>query len=164
MNADALSQAKHLDKPTAEENAEHQVDNEVDEMKITFASELDGEPKEIVKERLKFIGYPAAVHSMSPETRHKIIEGNELRKLHKSDEVWKEVIKWVSEGKAPKMMELRGKVQEVLSVRQIFNPMLCVIHNGVLCYNRHTDPNKPYNALCICVPTVKVKETFQICH
>ena len=29
MNADALSHAKHLDEPTAEENKEHQADNEV---------------------------------------------------------------------------------------------------------------------------------------
>ena len=52
----------------------------------------------------------------------------------------------------------------MLSVRQIFNPMLFVIHRGVLCYNRHTDPTKPYNALHVCVPAVKVKETFKICH
>ena len=133
-------------------------------MKITFASELNGDPEEIGKERQKFAGYPPAVHSMSPETRYEIIEGNELRKLQERDEVWKEVIKWILEDKAPKMQELRRSVQEVLSVRQIFNPMLFVIHNGVLCYNRHTDPTKPYDALSICVPTVKVKETFQICH
>ena len=42
--------------------------------------------------------------------------------------------------------------------------MLFVIHNGVLCYNRHTDPTKPYNALHVCVPKVKVKERFKICH
>lgn len=28
----------------------------------------------------------------------------------------------------------------------------------------HTDPAKPYDALHICVPEVKLKETFQICH
>ena len=42
--------------------------------------------------------------------------------------------------------------------------MLFVIHNSVLCYNRHTDPTKPYDALCVCIPVVKVKKTFQICH
>ena len=74
------------------------------------------------------------------------------------------MIKWVLAGKTPKMQELRGNLQKVLSVRQIFNPMLFVIHNGVLCYNRHTDPTKPHNALHICVPKVKVKEAFKICH
>ena len=49
-------------------------------------------------------------------------------------------------------------------MRQMFNPMLFVIHNGVLCYNRHTDSTKPYNALRICVPEVIVKEVFSICH
>ena len=34
------------------------------------------------------------------------------------------------------------EVQKVLSMRQIFNPMLFVINTGVLCYNRHTDPTK----------------------
>ena len=49
-------------------------------------------------------------------------------------------------------------------MRQLFEPMLFVIHNGVLCYNKHTDPTKPYDALRLSVPAVKVKETFQICH
>ena len=51
----------------------------------------------------------------------------ELRKLQESDEVWKEVLKWVSAGKTLKMQELRGSVQEVMSIRQIFNPSLFVI-------------------------------------
>ena len=51
------------------------------------------------------------MHSLNPETRHEIIEGNEL-KLQDSGKVWKEVIKWVLEGKTPKMQELRGSVQE----------------------------------------------------
>ena len=44
--ADALSRAKHLDEPTKEENEEYQEANEVGEMKITFASELEGNPAE----------------------------------------------------------------------------------------------------------------------
>ena len=88
----------------------------------------------IAKERQRFIGYQPAVHNMSLETRHKIIEGNELRKLQETDEVWKEVINY----RMPKLKELRGKVQKVL--RQLFNPMLFVIHNGILCYKRHSDP------------------------
>ena len=46
----------------------------------------------------------------------------------------------------------------MLTVRQIFNPMLFEIHNGVLCYNRHTDADKPYVALRICIPEMKLKE------
>ena len=162
VNADALSCVKHLDEPTAEENEEHHEENEVGEMKIIFATDIQGDLEEIGKLRRDFTGYAPAVHSMTQETRYEIMEGNELRKLQESDEVWSEVIKWVLAGKVPKMMDLRGKVQEVLSVRQIFNPMLFVIHNGVLCYNRHTDPTKPYNALRVCVPKVKVKEVFSI--
>ena len=37
------------------------------------------------------------------------------------------------------------------------------MHNGILCYNRHTDPAKPY-ALRVCVPAVKLEEVFKICH
>ena len=88
---------------------------------------------------------------MSKETRHEIIEGNELKKLQEADEVWKEVIKWVAEGKVSKLPKMRGKVQEVLTVRQLFNPMKFVMHNDVLYYNRHADPAKPYNALQIAV-------------
>jgi len=62
------------------------------------------------------------------------------------------------------MQEVRGGVQEVISVRQIFNPTLFVLHNGILCYNRHTDPAKPYDALHVCVPTVKLEEVFKVCH
>ena len=50
------------------------------------------------------------MHSMSPETRYKIIEGNKLRKLQEEDEVWNEVIKWVLAGKVPKLAEERCKV------------------------------------------------------
>ena len=92
------------------------------------------------------------------------MEGNVLRKLQEEDEVWKEVIKWIENGKVPKMQEVRGGVQEVISVRPIFNPTLFVLHNGILCYNRHTDPAKPYDAVCVCVPTVKLEEVFKICH
>ena len=74
------------------------------------------------------------------------------------------MIKWILSGKVPKMQEVRGGIQEVLSVRQIFNPTLFVIHNGILCYNRHTDPAKPYDALRVCVPAVKLEEVFKICH
>ena len=38
------------------------------------------------------------------------------------------------------------------------------MHNGVLCYNRHTDPAKPCDTLHICTPAVKVNEVFKICH
>ena len=44
VNTDALSRAKHLDEPTTEENKEYKEANEVGEMKITFASELEGNP------------------------------------------------------------------------------------------------------------------------
>ena len=64
VNADALSRAKHLDEPTAEENEEYQEANEVGEMKITFASELTGNPAEIGKVRRKFAGYTPAVHNL----------------------------------------------------------------------------------------------------
>ena len=137
-------------------------ENEVGEMKITFASELEGNPLEIGREQQKFAGYPPAVHNLSTETRYEIIEGNELRKLQESDEVWKEVINWIVDGNIPKMQEVRGGIQELLSVRQIINPTLLMLQNGILCYNRHADPAKPYDALC--VPAVKLEEVFKICH
>ena len=85
VNADA----KHSDEPTTEE---YQEANKVGGMKITFASELEGNPVEIGKGRSKFAGYPPAIHNLSNETRFEIIEGNELRKLQEEDVVWKEVI------------------------------------------------------------------------
>ena len=72
VNADALSRAKHLDEPTTEENEEYQEANEVGEMKITFALELEGNPVEIGKVRRKFAGYPPAIHNLSIETRFEI--------------------------------------------------------------------------------------------
>ena len=65
------------------------------------------------------------------------------------------------DGKIHKMQEVRGGIQEVLSVRQIFNPTLFVMHNGILFYNRHTDPAKPYDALRVCVPAAKVRGSIQ---
>ena len=133
-------------------------------MKITFASELEGNPVEIGIVRRKFDGYQPAIHNLREETRFEIVEGNELRRLQEEDVVRQEVIKWILSGKVPKMQEVRGGIQEVLSVRQIFNPTLFVMHNGILCYNRHTDPSKPYHALRVCVPAVKLEEVFKICH
>ena len=54
------------------------------EMKVTFASELEGNPVEIGRERRKFAGYAPAIHNLSNETRFEIIEGNVLRKRMKS--------------------------------------------------------------------------------
>ena len=59
-------------------------------------------------------------HNLSNETRCEVMEGNVLRKLQEEDEVWKEVIKWIVDGRVPKMQEVRGGIQEVISVRQIF--------------------------------------------
>ena len=87
VNADALSRAKHLNEPTTEENEEYQEANKVGEMKITFASELEGNPVEIGKGRRKFARYPPTIHILSNETRFKIMEGNLLRKLQEEDEV-----------------------------------------------------------------------------
>ena len=44
-----------------------------------------------------------------------------MRKIQEEDIVWKKVIKWIVNGK---MQEVRGGIQEVISVRQIFNPTL----------------------------------------
>ena len=54
---------------------------------------------EIAKKRLKFARYSLTIHSISQETRHKIIAGNRLKKLQEADEVWKEVVQWFVEGK-----------------------------------------------------------------
>ena len=35
--------------------------------------------------------------------------------------------------------QLKGKVKEVLTARQLFNPMLFLMHNDVFCYNEHTN-------------------------
>ena len=77
---------------------------------------------EIGKGRSKFAEYPPAIHNLGEETRFKIIEGNKLRKLQEYDEVWKEVFKWIVDGKVPKMQEVSGEIQELISMRQIFNP------------------------------------------
>ena len=76
--------------------------------------------------------YPPAIHNLSTETRYEIMDGNVLRKLLEEDEVWKEVIKWIVDGKVPKMKEVRGGIQEVISGRQIFNPTLFVMGSCVI--------------------------------
>ena len=42
-------------------------------MKITYATDLEGDPPEIEKKRWRFAGYSPAVHSMSQETIHEMI-------------------------------------------------------------------------------------------
>ena len=70
-----------------EEKEEYQEANEVGEMKITFASELEGNPVEIGRVWQKFARYPPAIHNLSNETRFEIVEGNKLRKLQEEDKV-----------------------------------------------------------------------------
>ena len=56
------------------------------------------------------------------------------------------------------------KVQGVMRMRQICNPMLFMINDWVFCYNKHMDLTKPYNALSICLLEARLKEAFQICQ
>ena len=78
--------------------------------------------------RRKFARYPPAIQNLSNKTRFEIVEGNELRKLQEEDVVWKEVIKWIMNGKVPKMQEVRGEIQEVISVSKYsILPCLCCI-------------------------------------
>ena len=51
------------DEPTKTENEEYQIENEVGELKITYATDLEGDPRDIAKERWKFAGYSPAIHS-----------------------------------------------------------------------------------------------------
>ena len=95
------------------------------------ALNIAGILSEIAMESRRFARYLLELHSMSQKTRHEIIDGKE------ADEVLKEVLLWILEDKAPQMQELRGQVQEVLTVRQLFNPILFVMHDCVLCYNKH---------------------------
>ena len=85
-------------------------------------------------------------------------------KLSAFCEIWLAGIKRIVDGKVPKMQEVKGGIQELISVRQIFKPTLFVMHNGILCYNHHTDPAKPCDALRVCVPAAKLEEGFKICH
>ena len=57
VNADALSRSDQVDEPTKEENKEYQLDDEVGEFKITYATDLDSDLEEIAIERRKFAGY-----------------------------------------------------------------------------------------------------------
>ena len=37
-----------------------------------------------------------------------------------------------------------------------------VMNVAVLCYNKHTDPTKLYNALCICIPEANLKKCSNV--
>jgi len=134
--------------------------------KITLADKFKEDQGEVTREWRKFAGYPPAVQSMSPEIQRKIIKGNRIRKLQEVDPIWQEVIKWVIEVQVPKLPEVRGKGQEVFTVRQLFNTVKkkFVLNYDVLFYNRHTDSAKTYDAQCICNAESKFHEVFQICH
>ena len=57
VSVDALSRSDSLDVPTKEENEEYQTDNELGELKLTYATDLEGDPAEIVKERRRLAGF-----------------------------------------------------------------------------------------------------------
>ena len=54
----------------------------------------------------------AKTHNLSNETRYGVMEGNVLRKLQEEDEVLKEMIKWIVDGRVPKMQEVREKYRK----------------------------------------------------
>jgi len=66
------------------------------------------------------------MHSMSPETRYKIIEGNKLRKLQEVDEVCNEVIKRGISWQSAKVSrrEVQG-LGSVYTVRQFSQTLQC---------------------------------------
>ena len=107
MNADALSRSDQFDEPTKEENKEYQLDDEVGEFKITYATDLDSDLEEIAIERWSLPDINLQCTVCIKKQGHEIIEGNELWKLQEENEVLNEVIQWVVEGKAPHMQELR---------------------------------------------------------
>ena len=57
MNLNPMSRSDHLDELMKEENKKYQADDEVEELKITYATDLDADPVEIAKERQRFAGY-----------------------------------------------------------------------------------------------------------
>ena len=65
MNADALSRSDHSDESTKKENEEYQRQWSIWELKITFATDLKGDPAEIAKEKWRLPGYSPAAHSIS---------------------------------------------------------------------------------------------------
>ena len=50
MKTDALSKSNHLDESIKKENEEYQIKKEVEELKITYATDLEGDPAEKTKE------------------------------------------------------------------------------------------------------------------
>ena len=66
-------------------NVEYQLDNEVGEMKITFATNLEGDPAVINKERWKYTRYQPVIHSMNQE-KHWDQEKNQDQEKHRDQE------------------------------------------------------------------------------
>ena len=120
VNLNAMSRSDHLDELMKRENKKYQTGNEVGELKITYATDLEADPVEIAKERQRFAGYSLLQCTARVKKQNmRSWKGNreiELRKLQKANKFLKEVSQWVAEGKAPHMQGLRVKVQDRSSI------------------------------------------------
>ena len=68
------------------------------------------------------------------------------------------------EGKAPHTQKYKRKRTRSNDNETDLLSYAVVMNDGVLCYNKDTDPTKQFNALRICLPEARLKEAFQICH
>jgi len=80
VNADALSRSDHLDEPTKEENEEYQVDDEVGELKITYSTDLEGDPCKGVYRNKFWRGRGKAFGFL--EIRHKYKDALQVHSTH----------------------------------------------------------------------------------
>ena len=88
----------------------------------------------------------------------------EVKEKQAKDEVWSEVISWLTKGKLPEKAETRGKAREVLVACSLFNPELFKMQDGVLMFTKAANHNNIREVGRICLPESLVKEVWSLYH
>ena len=169
-NADSLSRSEHLPEPSEEDK------RELEDYIANLNLEENGDDKWIRKldkkeqDWLRILRKFEYCEFEEKQNINNIPEGlegweiltdDEIRKAQGEDEILKEVLKWVTEGKSPKAIELRGADPELQQYRTIFDAL--EIQDGLLSMKFKLNDNTD-RVRRLCLPGKLQRVAWELCH
>ena len=76
----------------------------------------------------------------------------EIAEEQTKEEVWREVISWVEQGRLPEKAEIRDKAREVSMACSMFEPEVFKMRDGVLIFTKAANRNQMGEVWRICLP------------
>ena len=98
------------------------------------------------------------------EIQHQQCSTAEIDEEQAKDEVWREVISWVEQGRVAEKAETRGKAREVFVACSMFDPEGFKMRDEVLMFTKAANRNRMGEVWWICLPESMVAEVWSLCH